>query len=557
MLSRLKAGLIFSLLMAAATGLSAGQEARVEYTGVDLLDTGKLKADSYLTEAERFSDSLLSMELQRLDSLYFNIGHPGAVIQVDTAIRGEQYLVTIAVSEGSQAIFGKVSVTGKNPVEEEVGIYGLKSGQPFLPARVGEAMNSTLFSMNRAGYPYAQVWITGFDYDRDDNSVDISFSLVTGERMTASELIFEGISSTDTSTAMIASGFRKGREYDEKMLVSVRNRLEASGLFEEVLPGRVVRRNRVEVALVFPVEELKRRNLFRGAFGFSRKENDEYEVNGNVELQLNNIAGTGRAAEFNWINDGRSYSRTEISYLEPFLLSRNLSLETSLRQIVQDSLYNMSSGSLRFGAPFGPAGFRLSLSASADRIVIENEVDLNRSFRQRYGLGLEKKSGSYLRFESSLEGGLKKNYYKSRDDESIWQLLYNIEASSEIPTFRSQSVYLRLVSEGIFSGGEIHPAELFPVGGARSIRGYRENQFRSERASYLNLEYRLGRTSRVFFFNDTGILYREDTGWELKNGAGFGLRSVSAVGIIELSFGMAERFSLDAARIHVSLVESF
>ena len=375
--------------------------------------------------------------------------------------------------------------------------------------------------------------------------------------MTASELIFEGISSTDTSTAMIASGFRKGREYDEKMLVSVRNRLEASGLFKEVLPGRVIRRNRGEVALVFPVEELKRRNLFRGAFGFSRKENDEYEVNGNVELQLNNIAGTGRAAEFNWINDGRSYSRTEISYLEPFLLSRNLSLETSLRQIVQDSLYNMSSGSLRFGAPFGPAGFRLSLSASADRIVIENEVDLSRSFRQRYGLGLEKKSGSYLRFESSLEGGLKKNYYKSRDDESIWQLLYNIEASSEIPTFRGQSVYLRLVSEGIFSGGEIHPAELFPVGGARSIRGYRENQFRTERTSYLNLEYRLGRTSRVFLFNDTGILYREDTGWELKNGAGFGLRSVSAVGIIELSFGVAERFSLDAARIHVSLVESF
>ena len=557
MLSRLKAGLIFSLLMAAATGLSAGQEARVEYTGIDLLDTGKLKADSYLTEAERFSDSLLSMELQRLDSLYFNIGHPGAVIQADTAVRGEQYLIIIAVNEGSQAIFGKVSVTGKNPVELEGGIYGLKSGQPFLPARVGEAMNTTLFSMNRAGYPYAQVWITGFDYDRDDNSVDISFSLVTGERMTASELIFEGISSTDTSTAMIASGFRKGREYDEKMLVSVRNRLEASGLFEEVLPGRVIRRNRGEVALVFPVEELKRRNLFRGAFGFSRKENDEYEVNGNVELQLNNIAGTGRAAEFNWINDGRRYSRTEISYLEPFLLSRNLSLETSLRQIVQDSLYNMSSGSLRFGAPFGPAGFRLSLSASADRIVIENEVDLSRSFRQRYGLGLEKKSGSYLRFESSLEGGLKKNYYKSRDDESIWQLLYNIEASSEIPTFRDQSVYLRLVSEGIFSGGEIHPAELFPVGGARSIRGYRENQFRTERTSYLNLEYRLGRTSRVFLFNDTGILYREDTGWELKNGAGFGLRSVSAVGIIELSFGVAERFSLDAARIHVSLVESF
>lgn len=557
MRSRLKAGLIFSLMLFAPSVLNAGRAARVEYAGIDLLDTGKLKADSYLKEGGRFSDSLLSMELQRLDSLYFNIGYPGAVIDADTAASGGQYLITISVSEGGQASFGKVAVAGDNPVEEKGGIYSLKRGEDFLPGRVEEAMKFTLFSMNRAGFPYAQVWITGFDYIRADNSVDISFSVVTGERMTASEVVFEGISSTDTSTAMIASGFRKGREYDEKMLISVRNRLEASGLFEEVLPGRVIRRSKGEVALVFPVREQERRNLFRGAFGFSRKQNDEYEVNGNVELELNNIAGTGRGAEFTWINDGRDYSRTEVSYLEPFLFSRNLSLETSLRQIVRDSLYNMSSGSLRFRAPFGPAGFRLSVSASADRIVIQNDVDLSRSFRQRYGLGLEKSSGSYLRFETSLEGGLRNSYYKFRDDESVWQLLYNIEATSEMPTFRGQSAYLRVVSEGIFSGGEIHPAELFSVGGARSIRGYRENQFRAERASYLNLEYRLGRTSRVFLFNDTGVIYREDTGWEFRNGAGFGIRSVSAVGIIELSFGMAERFSLDAARIHVSLVESF
>jgi outer membrane protein assembly factor BamA len=217
----------------------------------------------------------------------------------------------------------------------------------------------------------------------------------------------------------------------------------------------------------------------------------------------------------------------------------------------------MSSGSLRFAVPFGPAGFRAGVSASADRIIIRNEVDLQRSFRQRYGISLDKKSGRYLRFETTLEAGLKKNYYRSRDDESLWQMLYGIRASSEIETFRHQSVYLRLVSEGIFSGGEIHPAELYPVGGARSIRGYRENQFRTERVSYLNLEYRLGKISRVFLFSDTGVLYREDTGWKLRSGAGFGLRSVSAVGIIELSFGVAERFSLDAARIHVSLVESF
>jgi outer membrane protein assembly factor BamA len=530
---------------------------KIEYSGVRVLDSEQLELSSPLAGAAQYSDSLLGAELQRLDSLYFNAGYPGAVINADTARISDGLLVDISVREGEQAGLGRISFAGANPAGPEGGIYELENRERFSPQAVGRAMSQTLGSLNRAGYPYAQVWISGFVYRSGDNVVDISFSVVSGEEMTVDEILFEGISSTDTSTALIASGFSRGRRYDERMLDRIRSRLEASGLFAGVGRARVVRRQSGGVALVFPVEELVNRNRFRGAFGFSRKDNDEYEVNGNVELQLDNIAGTGRRAEFAWINDGRDYSRTAVSYLEPFLFSRNLSLEGSLRQVVQDSLYNMSSGSLKFRAPLGPAGFRLALSASADRNVLQYSTDLSRSFRQRYGIGIEKKSGTYLRFESSLEGALKKNYYRSRDDQSLWQLLYNFEVSTEVPTFRGQSVYLRTVSEGIFSGGEIHPAELFPVGGARSIRGYRENQFRAERVSYLNLEYRLGDISRVFLFGDAGLLYRGDNGWQVRNGAGFGIRSVSAVGIIELSFGVAERFSLDAARIHVSLVESF
>jgi len=557
MRSRLKAGLISSLLIFFAIGLNAEEIEKVEYSGIHLLDTGRLSENSPLLQGKSYHDSLLRMEVRRLDSLYFNIGYPGADIRADTVLKDTGWVVDISVNEGDQASIGEIGISGDNPAPEEDGIYDLRKGDDFRPDIIGRAMSRTLNSLNRTGYPFAQVWITGFNFRRDRNSVDISFSVVSGEEMIASEIIFKGISSTDTSTALLASGFEKGRKYDERMLVSIQRHLNASGLFQKVDPGRVVRKGRGEAALIFPVEEMKNKNLFRGAFGFSRKDDNQYEVNGNVELSLNNIAGTGRTAEFTWVNDGVNYSRTDVNYLEPFLFSRNLSVETSLTQEVQDSLYNITSGKLKFRVPFGPAGFRISASAAADRNVIQNSTDLLRSFRQRYGMGIEKQGGVYLNFEASMEGGRKKNYYRSRGDESLWQFMYSLEADSEIETVRGQSVYLRLVSRGIFSQGEIHRAELFQLGGARSLRGYRENQFRGERISFLNLEYRVGGISRVFIFNDSGMYYREDTGWQFKNGAGFGLRSVSAVGIIELSFGVAERFSLDAARIHVSLVESF
>jgi hypothetical protein len=43
----------------------------------------------------------------------------------------------------------------------------------------------------------------------------------------------------------------------------------------------------------------------------------------------------------------------------------------------------------------------------------------------------------------------------------------------------------------------------------------------------------------------------------VKNGFGFGLRSSSKLGTVEMSFGVGERLALEETRIHISLIESF
>ena len=88
-------------------------------------------------------------------------------------------------------------------------------------------------------------------------------------------------------------------------------------------------------------------------------------------------------------------------------------------------------------------------------------------------------------------------------------------------------------------------------------RGYRENQFRGEKVGWANLEYRFGGESRIFLFYDAGTYYREETGWEIVDGFGFGLMSSSKLGTVALSFGMGERVALDGMLIHISLIENF
>jgi hypothetical protein len=207
MLSRWKAGLISSLLLLLPAISNAVEMERVEYSGIELLDTGRLAAGSYLRAGDVYSDSLLEMELQRLDSLYFGIGYPGAVIRAGKKRAEEGYLIDISVTEGDQARLGEIKISGDFPGDRGNGIHDLREGDRFSPLVIGEAMNTTLSTMTRSGYPYAQVWVTGFRYGYDSNLVEISFSVVTGEEMVASDIVFEGISHTDSSTALLASGF--------------------------------------------------------------------------------------------------------------------------------------------------------------------------------------------------------------------------------------------------------------------------------------------------------------------------------------------------------------
>ena len=106
----------------------------------------------------------------------------------------------------------------------------------------------------------------------------------------------------------------------------------------------------------------------------------------------------------------------------------------------------------------------------------------------------------------------------------------------------------------------------FYVGGARTLRGYDEDQFLGSRLAWSRLEYRylLGALSRVFLFADTGYIFsRREEGERvvlserLKTGYGFGLRVDSAIGILGVDYGLGEGDSFADGKVHVSVEGDF
>ena len=132
----------------------------------------------------------------------------------------------------------------------------------------------------------------------------------------------------------------------------------------------------------------------------------------------------------------------------------------------------------------------------------------------------------------------------SSGKSEVQRLLLDLEFF--IPAFARQVIAFGLHGYEV-RGKEIQESDMFRFGGARTLRGYRENQFIGSRVAWTNAEYRflLGRRSFLFGFFDTGYYSRPADVAErcraedgIKYGYGSGLRTDTPLGNISVSFAL-------------------
>jgi outer membrane protein insertion porin family len=104
------------------------------------------------------------------------------------------------------------------------------------------------------------------------------------------------------------------------------------------------------------------------------------------------------------------------------------------------------------------------------------------------------------------------------------------------------------------------------LGGTRTVRGYREEQFLASRTAWANLEYRLMLTQRsyAFVFSDGGYYLREADPERgiVKNediilGYGIGITVETAIGLLGVSFALAQGNSFSEGKIHFGVINEF
>jgi hemolysin activation/secretion protein len=153
---------------------------------------------------------------------------------------------------------------------------------------------------------------------------------------------------------------------------------------------------------------------------------------------------------------------------------------------------------------------------------------------------------------------------------SVTQRILSGEAAGEQWLGRTVSLAARAALRQLTGGEQEAPlSENFRFGGAATVRGYAENEFRGVEVAWASLEWRLGspRGSRLYTFWDVGYFefwtasaeavggFEPRRGWP--KGYGLGLLARTPGGDLSLAIGFPGTVDFDQAKLHVTLIESF
>jgi len=574
--------LALALFAGAAAG-TAWAETRVVVVGNAALDRADVVA---LARAGGWTPGWGTNGLSTLQEAYLREGYLLASFDVGpvkaVSEGSADSSVTMVVNEGEVARFGRVHVKGVEARDPQTVLesLGARSSAKFVPRDFDERVDRLLESYDEQGYPFAQVWIDSLEMDPAHDVVHLSLFVVEGRERQLETVEVEGAAKTKPELVVRMSGLEPGQPYRGEMLRDAYLRLKGSGVFSDVqYPKLRVSPDGRGVDAVLVVDETRRSNSFAGVLGYAAEEGSgDNQISGLVQLRMGNIGGTLKDLNVFWSNDGHGRSETRLNYRDRFFLGRMLMVGASLAQIGQDTLFTWQSVGAEAGRAAGRLGRNLigfTVGIHADRNVF-SEGALLRSWRYRASGMMSLMRGdarkhTFAEAETRVTVARKRSHF--RDDGGSFamnQYILEVEAEGSAGLMRNLSLYLGVAYRGLQSNERLVPlSEQFYIGGARTLRGYRENQFHGRRVGVSRSELRLGSSpmENLYLFFDTGYVLQESAavpGLEdvvrrdlFKLGYGFGLRTRSQVGVIGLSFGFGDEVSLGRAKVHILLEQNF
>jgi len=446
-----------------------------------------------------------------------------------------------------------------------------------------QRLQNLLADLARHGHPLASLRLDSVTVTASNRQNQrlalLHFRLDPGPAVRIDSIAVHGNKVTRPNVLLRELPIQPGEEFNLEKVENIPGRLLRLGFLKAVAPPQLHRTGTGRYVLDLNVTE-GNSNFLNGVAGYNPGSGgNKGFLTGLIDLKFGNLLGTGRLVNVRWEKRSRETQELGLRYREPWVAGWPLHLAGGFQQLIQDTLYVERRWELTAEIP---AGGRLTLIGQLLRATVSPDslaalqLGLPESGVASVAAGLRydsrddlinPRSGVY--YATSLETG-RKRVKMNTGDQSFFHKKLNLDFAWLLPLGRSHVLSLALHGRQITTG-EAYPAitDQIRFGGATTLRGYREEQFRGSRVAWSNLEYRylLSRQSRAFVFWDLGYFFREDpvagaapepaTSEAFKRSYGVGARLDTPLGIVGLDYGLGEGDDLLNGKVHVSLLNSF
>jgi outer membrane protein assembly factor BamA len=467
-----------------------------------------------------------------------------------------------ALEPGPVFALGNIQVTGSPPFTAvQLGIAAY-AGEPATAGNLDAIADRIRSYLLDHGHPFAFVAVD-FAAREDAPIADLAIVVRGGEGYKFGGYKHSG-SRTRPDVLDRLSLLKYGETYSEARLRLAGERLARTGYYEAVAPGALFRdstRNLLYPSLA--LTDLKG-NRLSGLLGYDSEKKGGAGLNGFLDVHLINLRGTARDLDFTFDSKKTSQStdsrEARLAYTEPWLPGMRIGARLEAGVAIEDSVYSETRGEIGL---FQDLDFHSRCLLSIARQSNHDFISGTRSDAEIAGLGFQYDARDRVpgtlrgaRFSMRVNG-----VHRNLGDTAY----YLVQGLNELSVWGNAG---RWVGHAAFSGsgnwpleGRSNRGELYELGGANTIRGFREKEFLTNLFLYGNFEaqFLLAPKSRAALFVTPAFINRPggDIYWRRVVGYGLGLESGAKDWTFGVSYALNPDRSIGDGFVHLSVTNNF
>ncbi len=289
---------------------------QVDFLGNEAIDDGELRR--VMTMGDTYDPAALERDVVRVAAYYFDKGHARVRVgepRVRLSRDRRNMYVTIPVDEGPVFSFGRVAVSGDQPVGLE--LQSVEGNRVSRSAVAGDYERIANHFRDR-GYAYVVV-DPRQSFDLDNDRMEVSFAVNKGARVYVERINIRGAGKTRDKVIRRELKLSEGELYSQTAIDRSRRRVMALGYFGAVNVS--TRRGSSDDMIEVEIEVSERpTGTFQMGAGFSSFDG----IMGQANIAWKNFLGRGQTVELSALVSG-ARTRFNLRFAEPYFLDTDWS----------------------------------------------------------------------------------------------------------------------------------------------------------------------------------------------------------------------------------------